>query len=512
MLRWVSDLYNIGERRPGTPAGHRAERYVANFFSRAGLKDVHLDPISVKVWQPTEWSLAVDGFDPAGPKWRPLPCFYIPCTAFTAPEGVTGELIYAQGNLASLASRAAASPFGFSHHRSNLLPCFLPLDGGGARWGWSLLAGQVRGPLSGKILAADVRFARLPVSALRAIAYYIYDPEETLPPGMVRTATWSRPNFDAVYTLARDAGAIGFIGILADMPYRTNTYYAPHDGIFRPVPGLWLDSQTGAWLREELKRRRMKANLKLVGPTSAGLTSNIVGIVPGRTRECIIISCHHDSPFRSAVGNASGMAVLMALAKTFAPEANRLATLRSPGRAGFSEAALNRTLVFVASAGRFYGSIGTGAFLKRNRGVISRAVIEISIENIARESAPREGKPALPELEATGRVEPRLVFVSASGAVRQIVREAIEKHDLRRSFVLPGSSRLLGSHPPTDGAGYHAAGVPVIHLTSWPVYLLQAEDTLDKVASDQLVPVTLAFEDIIRALDKMPAAEIGGQG
>jgi hypothetical protein len=336
------------------------------------------------------------------------------------------------------------------------------------------------------------------VSALRAIAYYTYDPEQTLPPGMVRTATWSRPNFDAVYTLARDAGAIGFIGILADMPYRTNTYYAPHDGIFRPVPGLWLDSQAGAWLREELKRRRMKANLKLTASTKPGLTHNVIGVVPGKTRERIIISCHHDSPFRSAVGNASGMAVLMALAKTFGREANRSATLRS-----FSEAALNRTLVFVASAGRFYGSIGTSAFLKRNRGVISRAVIEISIENIAREFAPREGKPALPELEATGRVEPRLIFVSASGAVRQIVREAIEKHDLRRSFILPGSSRLLGSHPPTDGAGYHAAGVPVIQLTSWPAYLLQAEDTLDKAASDQLVPVTLAFEEIIRALDKM---------
>jgi hypothetical protein len=507
MLRWISALYDIGERRPGTLAGHRAERYVAHFFSQAGLKDVHLDPIAVKVWQRTEWSLAVDGFDPAGPRWRPLPCFHIPYTAFTAPKGVKGELVYAQGDLASLASRAAASPFGFSHHRSNLLPCFLPLDGGGARWGWSLLAGQVRGALFGKILAADVRFASLAVNALRSIAYYTYDPDGTLPPGSARTATWLRPNFEAVYTLARDAGAAGFIGILADMPYRTNTYYAPHDGIFRPVPGLWLDRETGAWLREELKRRRMKANLKLTGSTKPGLTHNVIGVVPGKSRECIIISCHHDSPFRSAVGNASGMAVTMALAKIFAPEAKTSPTLRS-----FSEAALNRTLVFVASAGRFYGSIGTSAFVKRNPGLIRRAVVEISIENIAREFAPREGKPARPGLEPTGQVEPRTIFVSGSDAVRQIVREAVEKYDLRRTFILPASSKLIGPHPPSDGAAYHAAGLPVIGLTSNPVYLLQAEDTLDKVASDQLVPVALAFEQIIRALDKVPAATIRSAG
>ena len=67
----------------------------------------------------------------------------------------------------------------------------------------------------------------------------------------------------------------------------------------------------------------------------------------------------------------------------------------------------------------------------------------------------------------------------------------------------------LGDYPPTDGGDWYEAGVAVINYICNPVYLLNAEDSLDWVMRDRLSNVAAAFADIIHEVDRMSKEEIG---
>ncbi len=64
----------------------------------------------------------------------------------------------------------------------------------------------------------------------------------------------------------------------------------------------------------------------------------------------------------------------------------------------------------------------------------------------------------------------------------------------------------FGTFPPTDGAGYHVAGVPVVNLLAAPFYLFDKMDTLDKIDRDHLVPITRATIRIIESVRAETAA------
>ena len=81
------------------------------------------------------------------------------------------------------------------------------------------------------------------------------------------------------------------------------------------------------------------------GKTRVVDSHNVIGVIRGCGREAnaahenIVVTCHHDAPFASAVEDASGLAVLLALARGFAAGAGGPRSLR-------------RDLVFVASSGK----------------------------------------------------------------------------------------------------------------------------------------------------------------
>jgi hypothetical protein len=62
--------------------------------------------------------------------------------------------------------------------------------------------------------------------------------------------------------------------------------------------------------------------------------------------------------------------------------------------------------------------------------------------------------------------------------------------------------------PPTDGAFFHPAGVPIVNFLTAPMYLFAAQDTLDKIHTPSLVPVTRAGIRIINSLQGRSAAEM----
>src|SRR5215467_10122628 len=83
MMAWIAAVVAQGIRRPGYPADQWAEQFIRDQFTAFGLEDVQLDPVDVKRWLPTQWSLNV--WSDATPQdVRSLPCFPLPYTAMAA--------------------------------------------------------------------------------------------------------------------------------------------------------------------------------------------------------------------------------------------------------------------------------------------------------------------------------------------------------------------------------------------------------------------------------------------
>jgi hypothetical protein len=144
------------------------------------------------------------------------------------------------------------------------------------------------------------------------------------------------------------------------------------------------------------------------------------------------------------------------------------------------------------------------AFVGRHAERLARTVVEIHLEHAAREGRGEAGR-----LVATDQPEVRWWFTSRIGLLEDAVEQAIRAEDLRRSFIMQPDGFPPGNPmPPTDGAYFHPAGVPLVHFLTAPMYLFDARDTLDKVHAPSLVPVTRAVIRIIEAMRSRSAAEL----
>ena len=111
------------------------------------------------------------------------------------------------------------------------------------------------------------------------------------------------------------------------------------------IPHMTVGNEDGKAIRELLEKGGVvRAKMEIAAEMRSGLKdSNIWGQLPGTTDEDIIVFSHHDGYFQAASDNASGMAVMMALAEHYAkiPQAQR-----------------RRTLKFVTTSGHHAGSLG----------------------------------------------------------------------------------------------------------------------------------------------------------
>ncbi len=82
--------------------------------------------------------------------------------------------------------------------------------------------------------------------------------------------------------------------------------------------------------------------------------------------------------------------------------------------------------------------------------------------------------------------------------------DALTTEQLDRSMIVAPDA--FGEAPPTDGAGYHLAGVPVVNFLAAPHYLFDAMDTLDKIDREHLVPISRAAARIVASTAGVSAA------
>ncbi len=446
---WIKDICNFGYRRPGTAEDRKTVEYILKKFQEFGLKDARLEPINMPLWTAEKWSLSVNG--------KGIPCFYINHSywikeheGFTAgPRGITAEIVYI---------------------------------GEGSEKDFSKV------DVKGKIVLSDVRFTELYQSDSERVAYFSYDPDHTVAKGWRQSNPYSPNNFPSNFSRAAQHGAVGFVGILTDY-FDRNTFYNElyeEKPCLWPIPGLWLSKSDGARLKEMLKAGSAnQATLVLDGTIKPATAYNVIGCLPGKSKDIIMVHSHHDAPWASAVEDASGVSEVLALAKYFGslPPEKR-----------------EKTLMFVSLDTHFSMYQGHLDLIRQVREKNMKVLVDIVIEHIGKEVVEKDGR-----VVETGFEEPRGIFVTENPYLISITKQAVEKNHLGRTVILP-TYTILGV--PTDAGDFNREGFTIISYISPPQYIYDPIDTPEMVAFNQLNPVASTFADIIESMDQTPSQTV----
>ncbi len=448
----VEEIFNNtreGGRLTGSPGDRWVEEYLRGLMEDLGL-EVHVDSYSTRQWIPRRWIIEVR----SGEGWVEVPSYFM---ARTGPGEAEGRLVYV----------------GDAHSR------------------------QLPG-VEGSIVVASLRLPSLSLSLLEPLAIRVSDPDGSLresgalgeaKPSVYMTrlepSECGCPVDPESYEASLKAGASGYVGVLEnypDMGCGEFTYYAPADGAYRSLPGLWVERRAGSKL-VELAREGARARLRLEAEVGGVEGRNVYALLPGRGEEVIVIHSHHDSPYGGAVQDASGTAMVALLAKHYTEK------YRAGGYPG-------ATLVFLFTEGHFDGGSGQEAFLRAHGDWADKILVDVALEHIGLEYAAPDGK-----AEPTGRIEPRAIFVSEDREYLVKAFAGAVDNVKPRSLLLLPTNTILGV--PSDANRLWRKGVPVASLISGPIYMFSSCDTPEKVAYNS-VPELKAL--LTSAIDSLLAA------
>ncbi len=458
ILRTIEDLVDLAPRATGTPGGARAAQYVADRFKNAGLETEFLD-VESYAWSTDAHRLEVDG--------REYECSPILHSGLASHDW-TGQV----------------------QHRLNAPVVDIGSD--------PVRKHDVRGA----VVLFDLAFTMTTAHTL-PLTLFLYDPERRV---RRRDVLGSRnPYVTSLPKVMRDAmraGAVGLIGVLRDYPESHRYHNEYYRRTLFPLPGVWVTRSAGEDLRRRLAEQtarggaESRAELVLDVSRERVTSRTVIGVLPGRSRDTIMVQSHHDSVSPGAVEDASGTAEVIALAEHFGARARTGATRE-------------KTLLFITFDTHFTGYHGHMEFARRH--VLSadapwNIVLNTTIEHVGL----RAVRGANGQFESIPETEPRGIFVNVSPAfTRRLARLVREHHLVSTSLLGAAALEASASGIPTDASFTFVAGVPTISLVSGPLYLYDDTDTLERIDVDQLEPVARFFADVIDDADGRRSSLLG---
>ncbi|CCQ17347.1 putative uncharacterized protein [Rhodococcus sp. AW25M09] len=457
MMETVRDLTEIAPRATGSPGGLEAAEYVADRYRRAGLSDVHFEEVTSYDWTASGAALAVgdSAIDAAPVAHSFIPADAGPGYRTTGTDGLTAPVV-------------------------------------------DIGTGSVEGvDVRGKIVLFDLDFI-LPVFGLLPFAEAIHDPDnDRFDPELLFGANPYVTSLESTVRAAQAAGAVGFVGVLAEY-FDSNRY---HNEYYRrlamTIPGMWVTRNEGARVRDLLPQNAGNIRIDLTVDRRPVTARTVVGMLPGRSADTVMIQSHHDSVGTGAVEDASGTAEVIALADHYGAEAQR------PG-ASLRE----KSLMFVTFDTHFTGYQSHMAFVKKyiqDRATPWNIVANATIEHVGKHARIAEdGK-----LITLDRPEPKGIFENLNLGMKFEMAETLRRNDVRGTTLLNATIPQALGGIPTDASFVLVAGVPTVSLIAGPLYMYDDADTIDKVDTTQLVPVAQFYRDVVDRLDFEPSAGIG---
>ncbi|MFX1572727.1 MAG: M28 family peptidase [Promethearchaeota archaeon] len=453
----LEDICKVPYRRIGTDEAHKIEDFLLSKFKELGLESVKKDPFEVINWRAINWKLTIS----TEKEEIEIPCFYVLNTGFTKGNGITAPLVYI----------ATGKEKDFKN-----------ID------------------VKGKIVVADIEFPILPLGKLLSIAkpFHVSDPTNSIDKTTELILTFVLTNLppqalggkrreDSVYWRAFDRGAVGLVLILRDYPSNINSHWGPYDGVMKPIPALFVGKYDGIKVRELAQENNVRGTIILEGVQEPSIAHNIWGVLPGNSEEMIMISSHHDSAFKGASEDGTGVAMV-------------LAQLRAWSKIPKNER--SKSLLFCLSAGHLYGGIGAETFAHKYKNtMLNNVLVDVNLEHLC-------AKEVVEDLEThnfklTDNLAIGALFISRNENLVAPVIKVCREHKIERMMLIPDN---FFATPPIGEAGHFTtqADLKVIHWIRSPYYLLTAEDTLDKIDIDKLHSTAQCISDLINLLMFLP--------
>jgi hypothetical protein len=243
----------------------------------------------------------------------------------------------------------------------------------------------------------------------------------------------------------------------------------------------WFDEQVAPGLR--VRHERFTVTVPGRGRTRL---ENLVLAIPGRSPQALAVLAHLDNQGAGpgANDNASGVAALIELARSYAPAA----TGNTPP--GTTAAAPAHTLLFVATDGGEHGGLGAREFARRYRDRVLAAIVLDSI-----------GGAATARLEIAGNTARE-----ASSELLETVSARVQEQTGARPRRPSGTDQLLAlAFPLTlyEQGPLLANGVPAVTLTTAGDDRPRAfSDTPERLNGGRLAQVGRSTQELLRALDQ----------
>ncbi|MFX0076901.1 MAG: M28 family peptidase [Candidatus Hermodarchaeota archaeon] len=453
----LMDICRVPHRRIGTEHAHEIEDYLVNKCKELGLESVKKEPFEVINWSAKNWKLVIS----TGGEKMEVPCFYVLNTGFTTEEGITAPLVYVgTGNKKDFKNS----------------------------------------DVSGKIVVADIEFPTLPIGRLIKLAklFYVSDPTKAIDENTELILTFALTNFppqalggkrreDSVYWRAFDRGALGLILILRDYPSNINSHWGPYDGAMKPIPSVYVGKYDGMKVRDLVQEGDAQGTIILEGTKEPSVAHNIWGVLAGNSEEMIMVSSHHDSSFKGASEDGTGVAMVLAQLRAWAqvPRAQR-----------------PRSLLFCLTAGHLYGGIGAETFARKYKDTLLKDVlVDLNLEHMCAKEVVED--PTTHEFTFTSNLALGATFISRNENLVAPVIKACRDYNIENMMIIPDN---FFATPPIGEAGHFAtqADLKVIHWIRSPYYLLTAEDTLDKIDKEKLHSTAQCISDLIHSLMNLP--------
>ena len=464
IYKWIEKVCEPPHRRIGSPESYQSVDYIKKRLGSALSVDVSDEPIALDaVYTAESWGLSIQ----EGGNTNNFPVFYIVNTGMSLnkPNGgeVSGEMVWA----------ASGSPADFQ-----------------------ALAGEEQ--IEGKIVVAECEFPDLPLGLLTFLfngGYAYSDPENYI--GLLTSTpmTFARSNFppeytdfqydDSVYRLAEKYGAAGLVLVMRNHPGDVNTHWGPYDGKMRDMPGMWVSSFKADEMAV-LAKRGLSATMTLKGTVRPGQGHNLYARLPGQSEETILISSHHDSCFKGATEDGTGVGMVLAQAEIW-------------GKVPFEQR--EKTMVFSLTDGHHYRGIGAEHFAEDHLDdIMKKTIININLEHIAAKAVEVDENGAY---QTTGTGSNAFIFINENPTAIAAVSRMLE--NLKPDKTVAIHSTLLGDVPPGEAGHFHIkAGTDFIHWIGHPVYLLNGEDTLDKIDQSMLNPIAENVAKMVETFMMLP--------
>jgi hypothetical protein len=252
------------------------------------------------------------------------------------------------------------------------------------------------------------------------------------------------------------------------------------------VPTFTIGTDDANTLLALIEKGPVKVRAQLATESRSGLRdANVWGVLPGTSDEDIIVMAHHDSFFEGALDNASGMAVMLALAEYFSkvPKEQR-----------------RRTLKFLTTAGHHAGSLGTKWMHDNRETFLAKTALMLNCEHVSVVQTYFDR--TKPEMRKSTNIDARRWYVNGSDKLAAIVLN---------SYKTFGVTIYDQMDPFTTGDMSHCDhDAPAIQLIESAVFYHTDHDTPEIVPAPGLEAVARAYAKIIDQVNKIDRNAIIG--